>query len=84
MFGYDLIPITDGRTLRMARPEKALIDLLYLYPFYDSIRAMEDLRLDAGFLQDELDISRLNEYTLMCNNDSLRKRVQLLKKAYAV
>ena len=36
MFGYDLKPMADGRTLAFASPEKSLLDLLYLYPFYDS------------------------------------------------
>ena len=28
MFGYNLKPIADERTLQMANPEKALLDLL--------------------------------------------------------
>jgi len=33
MYGYNIRPIADGRTLQLAKPEKALLDLLYLYPF---------------------------------------------------
>ncbi|MDH6306734.1 hypothetical protein M2459_001968 [Parabacteroides sp. PF5-5] len=33
MFGYELKPMADSRTIQFATPEKALLDLLYLYPF---------------------------------------------------
>ena len=36
MFGYELKPMADNRTIQFATPEKALLDLLYLYPFYDN------------------------------------------------
>ena len=35
MFGYDIKPIADGRTVQLATPEKALLDLLYLYCKWD-------------------------------------------------
>src|SRR5665647_846498 len=41
MFGYDLKPIADGRAVQLAKPEKALLDLLYLYTFYNSVDDME-------------------------------------------
>ncbi|MDR0832863.1 MAG: hypothetical protein LBN93_01535, partial [Candidatus Symbiothrix sp.] len=50
MFGYDLKPMLDNRTLQLASPEKALLDLLYLYPFYNNEQELEELRLDEDFL----------------------------------
>jgi len=35
-FGYIPMPFTEGRSILMATIEKALLDLLYLYPFYQS------------------------------------------------
>ncbi|MBW8333042.1 MAG: hypothetical protein K0M40_13545 [Prolixibacteraceae bacterium] len=84
MFGYDLKPIADGRTFQLARPEKALLDLLYLYPFYNTGQELEDLRLDEDFMQDELDRERLEEYTLKFENKALEKRVRLLINAYGI
>jgi predicted transcriptional regulator of viral defense system len=78
MFGYDLKPIADGRTLQLAKPEKALLDLLYLYPFYNTEQELEELRLDEDFMQDDLDRKLLEKYTLQFNNKALEKRVQLL------
>jgi len=82
MFGYDLKPIADGRTLQIAAPEKALLDLLYLYPFYNSEQEMEDLRLDEDFLQENLDRKLLDEYTFNFKNKALESRVQILKNTY--
>ena len=84
MFGYDLKPIADGRTLLLARPEKALIDLLYLYPFYNSGQALNDLRLDEDFLQGDLDHRLLENYTLKFKNKALENRVQLLINTYGL
>lgn len=84
MFGYTLKPIADGLTLQLARPEKALIDLLYLYPFYNSGQALYDLRLDEDFLQGDLDPGLLENYTLKYNNKALETRVQLLINTYGL
>lgn len=84
MFGYTLKPIADDLTLQLARPEKALIDLLYLYPFYNSRQALYDLRLDEDFLQGDLDLRLLENYTLKYNNKALKTRVQLLIKTYGL
>src|SRR5690554_4989852 len=62
MFGYDLKPMADKRTIPFAKPEKALLDLLYLYPFYNSREEMEDLRLDESYLKDDLNIDLLHTY----------------------
>ena len=84
MFGYDLKPIADGRTFQLAKPEKALLDLLYLYPFYNTGQELEDLRLDEDFLQDDLDRKLLKEYTLKFENKALENRVQLLINTYGL
>lgn len=84
MFGYDLKPIADGRTFQLAKPEKALLDLLYLYPFYNTGQELEDLRLDEDFLQDDLDRKLLEEYTVKFENKALEKRVQLLINTYGL
>lgn len=84
IFGYDLKPIADGRTFQLARPEKALLDLLYLYPFYNTEQELEDLRLDEDFMQDDLDRKLLEEYTVKFKNKALEKRVQLLINTYGL
>ena len=82
MFGYDIKPIANGQSLQLAHPEKALLDLLYLYPFYNTEQEMEDLRLDEDFLLDELDLQRLEKYLSKFKSKALRRRVKLLKNTY--
>jgi predicted transcriptional regulator of viral defense system len=84
MFGYDLKPISDGRTIQLARPEKALLDLLYLYPFYNTVNELEELRLDEDFLHDDLNLNLLREYLLKFKNKALESRIQILIKAYGL
>lgn len=84
MFGYDLKPIAEGRTVQLAKPEKALIDLLYLNPFYNSIVALNDLRLDDDFLQGDLNRRLLEEYASKFNSKALGNRVKLLINSYGL
>ena len=84
MFGYGLKPIADGRTLQIAQPEKALLDLLYLFPFYNSEQELENLRLDQDFMEDQISTEILDGYTAKFKNKALEKRVGLLKKIYVL
>ena len=84
MFGYDLKPIADGRTLAFAFPEKALLDLLYLYPFYDSDQELQELRLNKNYLKDDLNIDRLKEFAYRFENKALYYRVTKLIKIYGL
>lgn len=78
LFGYELKPMENGRTLQFASPEKALLDLLYLYPDYRTEKDLKDLRLDEDFLHEELNKSLLLEYTLNFKNKALEQKVKLL------
>lgn len=84
MFGYDLKHIADGRTLQIALPEKALLDLLYLFPFYNSEQDLEDLRLDQDFMEDQFNIDIMDEYLAKFKNKALEKRIGLLKNTYGL
>ena len=82
MFGYDLKPIANGRTVQLARPEKALLDLLYLFPFYNTEKELEELRLDEDFMSDNLDLKQMEADALLFKNNALGKRLDSLKKSY--
>ena len=81
-FGYDLKPMADNRNMQFAKPEKALLDLLYLYPFYDSKKEFEELRLDEDYLHDALNMDLLMEYCARFQSKSLYHRIKLLLKTY--
>lgn len=82
MFGYDLKPIADGRTLQLAKPEKALLDLLYLYSFYNSEEDMIELRLDNDFMQDNFDWELFQNYSQKFKSKALEKRMKVITKSY--
>ncbi len=82
LFGYELKPMANNRTIQFATPEKALLDLLYLYPFYDSQQELEELRLDEDYLHDNLNMDSLAKYCARFKSKALNHRVKLLFKTY--
>lgn len=84
MFGYKLKPMADSRTIQFATPEKALLDLLYLYPFYDNWQELKELRLDEDYLHDDLDKDVLMESCAMFQSKALDRRLKLLFKTYNI
>ncbi|HRP34163.1 MAG TPA: hypothetical protein PKV73_19835 [Agriterribacter sp.] len=82
LFGYELKPMADKRTIQFARPEKALLDLLYLYPFYNNTQEIEALRLDEDYLHNNLKKDLLQEYSALFQSNALDRRVKLLFKVY--
>lgn len=84
MFGYQIKPIVNGLSVQLAWPEKALLDLLYLYPFYNSEKDMENLRFDEDFLHEKLKLTQLEEYMLRFKSKALQKRVKLFKYTYGL
>lgn len=81
-WGYEPKSMRDGQTFMLATPEKALIDLFYLYPQYSSIEEMRELRLDEDFMHNELNMAQLQDYAKRINSPVLNKRVKLLLKTY--
>jgi len=82
MFGYEPRPLADGYTIAYATREKALLDLLYLYPFYNTTAEMENLRLDQESLHEELQTAQLEIFLARFKSTALEKRVRLLRKVY--
>jgi predicted transcriptional regulator of viral defense system len=84
MFGYDLKSYPNSWTVNLAQPEKALIDLLYLNPYYNTQQELELLRLDNDILQENLNVDLLKDYVLKYKNHALENRVSMLLKAYSL
>lgn len=82
MFGYLPKPMDDGRSIFFATPEKALLDLLYLYPFYTTEDDMLNLRLDEDFMIEDFDKSLFLQYACKINRPALNNRIETLLKAY--
>ena len=91
-FGYKPVMLPANKsvinapslTWMLALPEKALLDLLYLYPFYDNAEELEQLRLDEDFMADDFDVERLGQYLEKMCNKALEARVKKLLKIYGL
>ncbi len=68
--------------IRMASPEKALIDLLHLYPEYKTVKDMVDLRLDEDYMKSGMEQGKLLDYVTRIHSPTLSKRVDLLREVY--
>jgi predicted transcriptional regulator of viral defense system len=82
MFGYDLREMEGGRRIMFATPEKALADLLYLYPFYNTERELEELRLDESYMEDDFNTDRLMEFSYRIGSKALSNRIDMLRKVH--
>jgi hypothetical protein len=72
------------QTWFLAEPEKALLDFLYLYSFYDDETSLANLRLDESYMTDELNIDRLMEYSQRIGSKALSHRIKTLLKIYGL
>jgi len=84
MFGYELRDMEGGRRIMFATPEKAIIDLLYLYPFYNTERDLENLRLDESYMEDDFNVKRLTEFSDRIGSKALSKRIDILRKVHTL
>jgi predicted transcriptional regulator of viral defense system len=82
MFGYSKREVSGGLATDFATVEKALIDLLYLYPFYNTERDIADLRLDRDILYGEMDRREWGKIISRFHSTALEKRARLVEKVY--
>ena len=68
-----------NRAFKIANPEKALVDFLYLRSDLDTIDAIEGLRLDRDEILEQIDIAKLDSIGLSFGSQALRSRIVLLK-----
>jgi len=83
IFGYNILPL-NNRSIHIAQPEKAILDLFYLYPFYNTKREIRNLRFDEDFVCNELNVEKLALYLDKFNNKELVKRVDIFTKFYNI
>jgi len=82
-FGYE-IKKTDLSGIQIASPEKAIIDLLQLYPIYNTTEDIEHLRFDRSILKSTINLKKLDDYNNLLNVKSLNRRIELIKKVYSL
>ena len=70
MFGHDLI-----RKVKMASPEKAVLDLFYLNPSIESEEQFSELRINMEIFREKISMNKLKQYLLLFASKALTKRV---------
>lgn len=76
-FGYDLAPV-GGRRVKIARPEKAVLDFLYLNPRLQSEPDFESLRINGQQFRSLVDDRRLRTALGRFTQKTLLNRVDRL------
>ena len=79
MFGYE----PRGQVL-MATLEKAILDFLYINPFYNTAEELAELRFDEDVLTEDLKLDKFEEYLARFKCKALEKRVKLMRKVYGI
>jgi predicted transcriptional regulator of viral defense system len=76
-WGYRQVELKSGQTAFIARPEKALLDLIYLTPGGDDIEFIEELRLQ-NFVQMNREV--LREFAERFQCPKLRRALNIIEK----
>ena len=75
-FGYNLVEI-PGFRFKIAAPEKAVLDFLYLSPGLKREEDMEELRFNRDEVREKIDEVILDTFIVKFNHRSLRERARL-------
>ena len=89
-FGYSLHDMdayknanNKSRKIMVATPQKAILDFFYIYSFYNSVKDMEDLRLnDTGLT--EIINEEFYAYLERYRSKALERRILLMAKTYGL
>lgn len=79
-FGFTLLPYREHHTVRLAEPEKALLDLLYLEPALRENTDFEAWRLEPERIRDTVRQTRMDEYSSIMMNNSFTARYRQFKR----
>jgi predicted transcriptional regulator of viral defense system len=73
-FGYRIVQ-WQGFPIKMAEPEKVILDYLYLNPYLNRNEDWQGLRLNQETMHNVVDVKKLQEYLSIIQAKALDKRV---------
>jgi predicted transcriptional regulator of viral defense system len=76
-WGYQQIELTAGQTAFIARPEKAMLDLVYLTPGGDKEDFIEELRIQNI---EQIDKGVLREFAVRSQSPKLKRALQNIER----
>lgn len=74
-FGYEIIPY-NGKAFKIAEPEKAILDFLYLNHYLKEALDFESLRLNEEMFFKKIDLDRLAAFSEKYHQKTLIKRLK--------
>lgn len=77
-FGYTFLETVSARIM-MARPEKALLDLLYLESTMAGPEDFDAWRFDASGILRSIDLPRMDDFAILMRSKALLSRYERLK-----
>jgi predicted transcriptional regulator of viral defense system len=78
-FGYRILKTTAGFGVKIAEPEKALLDYLYLNPQIKDIADLEAMRFNTLQMQSELSKEKLISYASLFHSKAVAQRLLLFQ-----
>jgi hypothetical protein len=70
------------RSFMIAEREKAILDLLYLFDFYQTEKDLAEIRWNESVLEEDIDWQKMDKYLGRFNVKILEKKVSLIRKIH--
>lgn len=77
-FGYSVIQAKQNFSYKIAEPEKAVLDLLYLRKDLADKDSLIELRINSGIFKEKIDSDRLAKYQKAYNSKTINKKIDNL------
>jgi len=78
-WGYKMLYV-DGRGVKIAEPEKAILDFLYFHPKIREEEDFESYRFNLVQMRDDLDVEKLATYCTLFSSPALTKRLSTFRR----
>ena len=72
------------RNFLIADREKAILDFLYIYNFYNTEQDIAEIRFNEVVLEEDVNWERMESYLVRFNNKALERRIRLVQKIYSL
>lgn len=79
-FGYRILQTPGGFGVKLAEPEKAVLDYLYFHPELQTIEDFVALRWNTWKLKEDLNEGVLKDYATLFDSAVVYKRLKIFQK----
>ncbi len=85
MFGYKQYPFDDSqnRSISIANPEKALLDMFYIY-HPNTHQEIKEFQINKSFVRNKINLDNLLQMAKLYSSKALLHRVNLFRNIYGI